>query len=230
VARVKAAGQTPVVVFDLDDTLFETRTRSAVIIREFAQANGNDPRLLAAEPRHTRFGLEQTLEQVGLTQAEITGDLGRAIRRFWSPRFFNGTHYVHDTPIAGAAAYVNRLHGLGARIVYLTGRKTQARQPSLDALQAAGFPIDPATTTIYVKPDVAPGQPKLETSEWKGQTARTEIVGMGTVVAAFDNEPANVNALRQALAEPTRVVFLDTLYADDAPAVAPGTSTITDYR
>lgn len=228
VERVAALGQTPVVVFDLDDTLFETRTRSSTIIREFGQQVGNAV-LQGARYEHVRFGLEQTLAEVGLTQAEIEGELGRQVRRFWSPRFFNGTHYHLDTPLPGSVAYVQRLRTLGAKVVYLTGRKTIARDPSIAAIRAAGFPWDD-TTVIFVKPDPAPGQPKLETSEWKGHTARGEIVALGTVVAAFDNEPANCNALRGALPGTARVVFLDTLYGEDAPAVVDGIPAITDYR
>lgn len=227
VERAVADGQSPVVIFDLDDTLFETRTRSAAIIREFGAQNG-DARLEAAHHDHVRFGLEDTLSEVGLTQAEIAGALGRAVRRFWSPRFFNGTHYHHDTALAGSVAYVNRLHGLGAQIVYLTGRKTAARAPSLEALRVAGFPTGDRTT-IFVKPDAVPGQPKLETAEWKGLTTRTAIAAMGPVVAAFDNEPVNCNALRENLPATTRVIFLDTLWKPDSPALLATIVTIRDY-
>lgn len=228
VGQVAAAGGTPVVIFDLDDTLFETLTRSATIIREFGEQVG-DARLRAARNEHVRFGLEDTLAQVGLTPAEIEGDLGRRVRRFWSPRFFNGTHYHLDTPLPGAATYVQRLHGLGARVVYLTGRKDVGREPSLAALRGAGFPVD-ERTAFFCKPDPAPGEPKLETAAWKGQTARTEVAAMGTVVAAFDNEPVNVNALREALPATTRVVFLDTLYKPDSPPLLAEVVTIRDYE
>lgn len=227
VERVVAAGQLPVVIFDLDDTLFETRTRSAAIIREFGEQNG-DARLRAARNEHVRFGLEDTLAEVGLTAAEISGDLGRQVRRFWSPRFFNGTHYHHDTPLLGSVAYVNRLHGLGAKVVYLTGRKTGAKAPSLEALRVAGFPTG-ERTTIFVKPDPVPGQPKLETAEWKGLETRTSILPMGTLVAAFDNEPVNVNALRESVPATAHVVFLDTLYKPDSPALLGEVVTIRDY-
>jgi len=227
VERVVAAGQLPVVIFDLDDTLFETRTRSAAIIREFGDQNG-DARLKAARYEHVRFGLEDTLAEAGLTQAEIAGDLGRQVRRFWSPRFFNGTHYHHDTALAGSVAYVNRLHGLGAKIVYLTGRKTVAKASSIEALRVAGFPVGDRTT-IFVKPDQVPGEPKLETAEWKGETTRTQIVGMGTFVAAFDNEPVNVNALRENVPAAAHVIFLDTLWKPDSPALLPAIVTIRDY-
>lgn len=227
VERVAAAGQLPVVIFDLDDTLFETRTRSAAIIREFGDQNG-DARLKAARYEHVRFGLEDTLAEAGLTQAEIAGDLGRQVRRFWSPRFFNGTHYHHDTALAGSIAYVNRLHGLGAKIVYLTGRKAVAKAASLEALRVAGFPIGDRTT-IFVKPDQVPGQPKLETAEWKGETTRDEIVPMGTLVAAFDNEPVNCNALRENVPATARVIFLDTLWKPDSPPLLQPIVTIRDY-
>lgn len=228
VADAVAAGGVPVVIFDLDDTLFETLTRSAAILREFGEREGDD-RLRGARDEHVRFGLEDTLTQVGLTPAEIAGDLGRRVRRFWSPRFFNGTHYHLDTPLPGSVAYVQRLHALGARIVYLTGRKAIAEEPSRAALSAAGFPTD-GRTALFCKPTPAPGEPRLETAEWKGLTARNTVVGMGTVVAAFDNEPVNCNALREALPATTRVLFLDTLYKPDSPALLPEIVTIRDYE
>ena len=39
-------------------------------------------------------------------------------------------------------------------------------------------------------------------------------------MAAFDNEPANCNAFREALPATTRVVFLDTLYDPLGPTIA----------
>lgn len=226
-ARVGAV-ERPVVVFDLDDTLFETRTRSATILREFAAAHG-EPRLAGARNEHVRFGIDDTLLAVGLTPAEVTGDLGRRVRRFWSPRFFEGSHLHHDTPLPGAVAYVRRLHDLGVHLVYLTGRKTSAGPATRSALEAAGFPVD-GQTTLLLKPDPAPGEPRLETAEWKGLMARTTIAALGTVVGAFDNEPINCNALREHLPAATHVVFLDTLYKPDSPALLGGVVTLVDFE
>ncbi len=142
---------------------------------------------------------------------------------------FNGTHYHHDTPLPGAVAYVQRLHGLGAHVVYLTGRKAAAEAPTRGALVAAGFPVG-ERTTLLCKPDPAPGEPKLETAEWKGLTARGAVAGLGAVVAAFDNEPVNCNALRAALPGAARLVFLDTLYKPDSPALLDAIVTIRDYQ
>lgn len=70
-----------------------------------------------------------------------------------------------------------------------------------------------------MKPDPAPGEPKLETAEWKGKTTKEQVVPMGKIVAAFDNEPVNCNAFRESAPQSTRVIFVDTLYKPDSPAL-----------
>jgi phosphoglycolate phosphatase-like HAD superfamily hydrolase len=211
----RLAADEPLVIFDLDDTLFETRTRSSGIVAEYGRLKNNAV-LAAARPEHVRFGLEETLANVGLSAAEIEGALGRDVRRYWSPRFFDGSWFRVDTPLPGSVAYVKRLADAGARIVYLSGRKANTRQQTLDALRAAGFPTGQGTT-LFVKPDPAPGEPKLETAEWKGKVTKEQVLPMGKVVAAFDNEPVNCNAFRESLPAATRVIFLDTLYKPDSP-------------
>lgn len=214
----RLSAQEPIVIFDLDDTLFETRTRSSTIVREWGQQNGNQI-LAACKYEHVAFGIEDTLRAAGLPEAEVTGDVGKAVRRFWSPRFFNGSYFKVDTPLPGAVAYVNRLAEAGARIMYVSGRPESGRQPSLEALAAHGFPTGPGTQ-LFVKPSVPPGAPKLETHAWKGKVAREDLAPLGPIVAAFDNEPANCNAFREALPTSGRVIFLDTLYDPQGPQIA----------
>jgi hypothetical protein len=113
--------------------------------------------------------------------------------------------------------------------VYLTGRKAAAEAPTHDALVAAGFPAG-ERTTLLCKPDPAPGEPELETAEWRGLSARGPVAGLGTVVAAFDHEPVSCNALRAALPGAARLVFLDTLCRPDSPGLLDAIVTLRDFE
>lgn len=227
VARVRAAvaaGERPIVAFDLDDTLFDTRYRVRAIMRDYGAQVG-DERLERLSVRDVHYELEETLREIGFSEEEIAGQAGRAARRAWSRRFFSASSYALDRPIRGALAYVDRLVEAGARVVYVTGRAERTRQGTIDVLAAAGLPID----EVYHKPDPAPGQPKEPTASYKERIAREVLDPTGRIVACFDNEPKNANAFRRA-APDAIVVWLDTLYEPDGPALLPGIARVPDLR
>ena len=225
VVALAAAGQRPVVIFDLDDTIYDTKARVRQILRDCGAQIG-DARLLQVERSHVHYELDRTLVAAGFSEAEAQGPLGRQIQRAWSRRFFHGDSYALDGLIPGAVDYVKRLQSAGATVVYLTGRKEVWRPQCLAVLRAQGLP----EAHLYMKPDAAPGAPKLATEDFKEAATKGPIAALGTLVAAFDNEPGNVNAFRRALPPEASAVWLDTLYKPTSPALLPGTETVKDYR
>ena len=225
VRALKAAGQTPVVIFDLDDTIYDTKARVVQILRDYG-TQISEPRLEQVERSHVHYELDQTLLAAGFSAAEVQGSLGTQIQRAWSRRFFHGDAYALDGLVPGAVDYVKRLQTAGATIVYLTGRKETWRPQCLAVLRAQGLPED----HLYMKPDNVAGQPKVSTEDFKEHTTQGPIAALGTLVAAFDNEPGNVNAFRRALPAEARAVWLDTLYKPTSPPLIANTDTIQDYR
>lgn len=210
-----ASGQRPVVVFDLDDTLFDSRTRTHVIFREFSQ----DPTNRSLFPSETQVLSQVRLEDIQYLLKDTLVNLGidtlafeTALNSYWVARFFTSAYCAVDRPIAGAAKYVRDLEAAGAYIVYLTGRDLpNMGEGTRAALLSNHFPTDGDGTYLLMKSDHA-----IDDLTFKKQ-AFWWIQGQGTVIAGFENEPRNMNAYDAAFTGGT-MVFLDTIRSD-APDV-----------
>lgn len=210
-------GDQPVVIFDLDDTLMNTRERNLRIINDFiAQSD-----IQARYPEETQKLADLTSNDI----AYLTADTLKArsvtnaaflkeLTDFWLARFFTNEYCAKDQPNPGAVKYVRRLYFSGVKIVYLTGRDIpRMHDGTVASLKAAGFPLDDDQAVLIMKPD-----PKGDDLEFK-KSMFPEIAKMGTVVGVFENEPANINAHHEAF--PNAIaIFLDTIHSPkpDVPA------------
>ncbi len=198
----------PVVILDLDDTLFDARSRTLPILKELAQ----DPvfkdhpeaskRLNEAKTGNLHYDLDRTFAELDI---DDTVALEKATA-FWAPRFFSNKYCALDSALPGAVAYVNRLHKLGAQIVYLSGRDTpRMRRGTLQSLKSAGFPSGKGTTLVL--------KPAKEMDDFQFKLDAFEAIGkLGMVVAAFENEPKNLNALGEAFPKAV-LVFIDSRHS-----------------
>lgn len=98
---------------------------------------------------------------------------------------------VSASPMPGAAGYLRALEKAGARIVYLTGRPEEARAATEKVLRALGVPRDARHRLLMNR--LPPGRPIVESK----RAARGEILKVGTPVAFFDNDLANVRLFRR---------------------------------
>ncbi len=202
----------PVVVFDLDDTLINTRERTVRILKEFAlevrESNLYESvKLEAVRSEQVRFQMKDTFRNLGIENEALL----KVASDFWAPRFFSDAYVLKDRPVPGAAAYVRQLESDGATIVYLTGRDiANMQRGTVENLRALGFPQG----TLLMKPDA-----KMSDLDFK-RTAIAQIRGMGEVVGVFENEPANLNLLHEAFPN-AHGVFLDTIHSPkpDVPYV-----------
>lgn len=222
VAATKAGHATPVVVFDLDATLYDNRPRTLAILAEYRQGT-NDPALSAALDtvalERVDYLLVDTLRRCGITHTEHV----KEITRFWHERFFVDSHIRHDVPLAGAAAFVTACHDAGAIVVYLTGRDVPGMfLGTVASLRDCGFPIGIAGVELVLKPDA-----HLADEAFK-RGAIPSLARLGPMVAFFDNEPANCN-VAQALCPAATVVLLDTQKVPHAPARDPGVEVVRDF-
>ena len=221
--RRLANGENVQVVFDLDDTLFLVRPRKRAIFRELADAFAHEPAVAAAlvelAAGEIPYDVREALGNVGIH----ADDHVSAIKDGFFARFFDGGYTVHDALNEGATEYVRRLHALGARVVYLSGRPEEMLGQTLDTLAAHGFPVGENTACVLK----APHEAHLGDVEFKGVKAE-ELAGYGATVAVFDNEPANLNAMAPAMPE-AAWFLLDTDHSPNPPALAMDAHVVTDF-
>ena len=205
VAAERAAGKTPVVVFDLDHTLYDGRPRTLVILAEFAAT------LSPAHARHAEairtislrgvaYLLKDTLAAAGVHDPQVVA----AAEAYWKPRFFSDAYVDLDVPLPGAAAYVQDLWRRGALVVYLSGRNAEAMLTgTTTSLQKWGFPVGVRGAQLILKPTFA------EPDETFKEASLDHITALGSVVASFENEPGNLAAMAARWPAAAHV-FLDT--------------------
>lgn len=213
----------PVVVLDIDSTLFSTAERHRRILVDFALAQGDDALIaFATATSAADFGwsVDDPLVAAGLDEPARCASL----MRFWGPRFFSSDYAKLDTPTPGAVAYVQSLVARGAFVVYLTARTTpQMSAGTVALLQGNHLPLFDGRTALVMKPGSGTSD-----GDFKAEVL-PRLARLGTVVATFDNEPHHVNTFRSAFPDGVHV-WLNTVHGPDAPRLEDGAHTIGDFR
>lgn len=211
----------PVVVFDLDGTLFDNGPRTWQILVDFAEAEGHADlrRALDAMPRRALpYLLRDTLSQCGFAEPA----LHERAAAFWRQRFFTDDFQRYDEPIPGAVRYVKELFAAGATLVYLSGRDAPNMLVGCAAsLRQHGFPVGIPRTAIVLKH-------AFEDSDLDFKRDALDFMEhMGSVVASFDNEPANCNLFAARWPE-AHHFFVETAHAPDPPPLHPAVARVPD--
>ena len=224
-SAVEQGGPTPLVVFDLDATLYDNRPRTLEILMEYREQI-LDTRPDVAEPlgaltsERIEYLLSDTLRGCGVTRADVVAD----VTRFWHERFFTDAYCQHDAPVEGAPEYVRACYEAGAIVVYLTGRDIPGMMlGTISSLRDCSFPIGIAGTELVLKPDA-----NLPDESFK-RGALPTLDRVGDIVAFFDNEPANTN-LAKAMYPGATVVLLETQRVPFAPPLAEDIEVVADFR
>ena len=145
-------------------------------------------------------------------------------KNFWRKRFFGNEYLQHDEPTAGALPFVKRLHEMGVKVVYLTGRDVPLMYfGTVDQLKNKGFPIEVERSRLILKP-----KRHIDDLEFKAQAALT-IMGFGEVVASFENEPKNLIAMAKVYKPETMSVFIQTVSSDQAAPKGQGVYKIEHF-
>jgi len=204
-------GVLPVVVFDLDSTLFSTEPRNLQIFREFARERVEqypelNDLLKAVKREHMGWNIHESLRAQGLENETLLSEL----KRFWSERFFTDDYVLCDDPSPGAVDYVTAVQERGALVYYLTGRHVGGMElGTVRALKKAGFPYWRGRTTLHLKPNFA-----MTDRAFKDE-AMTDIRSFrGRVIATFENEPGNANLFLQAFPEALHFLLLTVCSTD----------------
>jgi hypothetical protein len=222
VRDVQENGDVPVVVFDLDGTLFDNGPRTWNILAEFAEASGRGTlRRALNDLRATGlpYLLTDTLRLAGVTDEATLVEA----RAFWAARFFTHTYQTLDVPLAGARRFVDECYKAGALVVYLTGRDVPGMAVGcVQSLHDHGFPVALARTSLILKHD-------FDTPDIDFKTEAVEFIHrLGTVVASFDNEPGNVNMFLRRWPS-SLSVLIETTHAPGAPTLAEDAARAGDF-
>jgi len=224
IERIAAKGEEPLVVFDLDGTLYDNTHRTMRILLEFAHTHASTQRALfdrmrLCSVRDLKYRVGDTLAALGFADPGLADE----VTSFWKARFFTNDYCLHDLPIAGAVELVQRVHRAGGVPCYLTGRDApNMLLGTLKTLQRDGFPVGRADTRLILKPTFEMNDDLFK----EGVIARLRKTG--SVVGSFDNEPGLCNLFKASFPDAT-VGWLDTSHAPGAPDLRPDVVTITDF-
>jgi hypothetical protein len=162
-ARV-ARGERVRFVFDIDNTLMDTRHRTLAIARDFDARNG------------TSHFKQLTVDKIGLDARATCARLGcdaktsEAFHRYWEVEFWNARNFVHDQPMPEIVRLAKAAHQAGAEVVYLTGRNSGLTDTSVAQLKRAGLPNADAEH-LFSKPmgTYTPAYKAEKMTEWQSQ-------------------------------------------------------------
>lgn len=150
-----ARGEKVTVVFDIDNTLSDGRTRTLAVGQAWDKLNGTSFFSGVAKERigHDAVDTAATLK--------IPADKREAWKTFWEREFWAPHSFVHDAPIADAVALVKAAKAAGAEVTYLTGRIAELEPATIAQLRRFGLP-DVDGDHVVTKPDLS-----VKTTAWR---------------------------------------------------------------
>jgi hypothetical protein len=202
---VSAERMLPIVVFDLDSTLFSTAPRNLRILEEFVGEHAARTPGLAAMFEgiglaDMGWNIHECLKQRGIGDES----LWRELLRFWFERFFSDDYLLHDTAVPGAQDFVHACHARGALIYYLTGRHVGGMEiGTVRALTRQGFPFWRGRCVVHLKPSF-----EMSDSAFKDEAVADVRSYKGRVVATFENEPGNANMFLRSFPDALHFLLL----------------------
>lgn len=220
------AGNTPLVVLDLDATLFDNRPRIIKILKDTIREDGMDlpDDVIAAvnsiDYQRMVYRVKDTLKNHGVSDKKILNYFFDG----WFKRFFTDRYVVEDIPTAGAVEFSHMLRDKGITLVYLTGRDTpNMRTGTIQGLKNHGFPVPNEENVFLIT------KPSFEDSDLEfKKKAQEKINAMGSVIGVFDNEPGPLNALARYFSD-ALIVFLDTMHSPDIEPLESHVVVIRDF-
>jgi predicted secreted acid phosphatase len=225
----KTQGKKPLVLLDLDSTLYEVQPRTHAIIQDWLRSENEHVRSVSKleKLKHSELGysLKDTFKTAGLNLEESSIQKAwEHLKDFWWKHFFSNLYLKHDKAYPGAVEYVKRLYDLGAHLVYLTGRDEPRMGEGTRAnLKRDGFPIALDRTHLLLKK-----HEDLEDLAHKKDVIHF-IEERGSLVASFENEPQNFTALMELFPDALHV-FVETVSSDSPAKPVCGAYRIRGWR
>lgn len=215
-----------VLAFDLDSTLFDNRPRQSRILREYGKARGISC-LEACAPRHWVSGwdMKAAMRSCGMPQDQVETRYPDA-KKFWQERFFTSEYCEDDVAIEGASDFTHEVVRTGAILAYVTGRHEAMRKGTVEAMRRAKMALPgEGNTRLLMKPTLE------ENDDAYKRLAHEQLRQLGTVIAAFDNEPTHANDYRSKFPHAT-VIHLATDHSGRPVEILEGIVSVPhfDYR
>lgn len=215
----------PLVIFDLDDTLIDCRYRKHRVFHDFIQQPDiikffpdEIPRIRGLSCEKVAYRIVDNMDKAGIKSA----DFRRKIEEFWAEHYFTNPYVTLDEPFPGSVNFVQDLAKSGTKIVYFSGRDLPGMgKGTRENLTRLGFPMG-KNTELVLKPNSL--MPDLTFK----QLALPMIRRLGEVVAVFENESRNLNAIAEEFPQAI-LVLLDTLHSPNPPAPRQGTIILKSY-
>jgi hypothetical protein len=216
--KIRAQGQSVLHVFDLDSTLFDVSPRIQQILFDFAdtpEIQGQFPNsvkiLKTIQTKRNDWGIKDAVIRAGLDKEHPK--FHDALKAFWMKNFFSNEYLDFDKPYEGAVPFVQALHGLGAEIIYLTGRDTARMGPGSEKiLKKWNFPLG-TNADLVLKPEKGMDDARFK-SDWFLQIPKAKYQKL----YFFENEPVNVHLVETEHPE-VSVVFFDSTHSGKAEAL-----------
>lgn len=218
----------PIVIVDIDDTLFDRRPRWMKILADLlTDESGDTPltdehRALIAKikPRTMTRDLEASLRATGLADENVLSWLVERVNTLAG----QDRYLMFDLPTPGATEFIKGLSTAGSMTVYLGGErlKDEATFGTERAISMFELPAPRGEVGALFMRD------RTDQTEME---FKRELVGpiaeAGTVIAVFENEPEAANLMNDAFPE-AEVVLLDSLREADTP-LAEGVQVISSF-
>lgn len=207
-------------VLDLDSTLFCVSHRLKRIYSDFLREFGPHPRwwgeiLKNLGPEHHRYGVRTTFREIlKLSDERLARDrateLWSRFELYWREKFFSDKYISYDKAYEGASEFVQNLHQLGFRIVYLTGRDwKRCHSGTLAALRSNRFPIG-ENTRLFMKPHQSLSD--LEYKEGVSKILESQFENF----AFLDNEPENLHMFAKRFPH-SEIIFFHSIMSPRLP-------------
>jgi phosphoglycolate phosphatase-like HAD superfamily hydrolase len=142
-----ARGEKPRVVFDIDDTLADTRARTLKLAKQWDAQNGTHyfDRLTLEQVAHNGFDTAAAMQ--------LPGPAEKAFVDWWNTAFWDPKNFTLDEPIPSMVELAKQAKQAGAEIFYLTGRIADRREGTVAELTKFGLP-DADAAHVACKPDL----------------------------------------------------------------------------
>lgn len=209
----------PLLVFDLDSTLYDVSPRIKKILLNYSQDPNHQKQFpeavhLMKEIQWLKndWGIQEALNRVGLDHQHP--EFLHSVQNYWRTHFFSNDALLDDIPYPGAVDFVKKFHKKGAYIAYLTGRDTfRMGTGTVQSLKKWDFPLD-ETANLILKPFKEMDDAQFKTDWFLSLQTDKPFHD----IWFFENEPVNINRLRSHLPN-IRVVFFDSTHsrAESAP-------------
>ena len=221
-AKAQQSTRQPLVIFDLDGTLFDVGYRTLGILKTWlatSEAEQFSPHVLGhvaqIEFHHIGYSLAHAFENAGLDlRDQEVVDVFTAAEKNWRRKFFDGEALVeYDLMMPGAEPFVRTILNAGIRVAYLTGRHHSAMLDGTKAqLRKFNFPVEGCEMLLKKNYGQDDHEFKAETFELLSRTH--EVIGN------FENEYINIASMSEHKPDCVHVI-VDTQHSGrPVPALA----------